>query len=966
MKARFKNVNQIFKYVGLFGILWMVSVNAVSAADSALMFGGGYDQVACSPGTNIYLTDAFTVEAWIKPSSFGIDAFMAVLEKSNIKISLVENHDIIANHSLCLSFIQEDSNGDGEDDHNYFFTLDGSIRENRWQHVAITYDGAATVKIYIDGIEQAISTRIESTTIDPPATDLDMYIGNSRYQARGFDGIIYDVRVWDVVRSSTEIEDNMYTPLLGAETGLAGYWKMDDGSGNVVADYTGHGISGTILGATWLSAEEMVWEMSEFHRAPALSGYLSGSDTVVLNWLPPNDSAGLTGYDVYTVESGNETLLASGVTDTTHTISGLGLYQFYSYYIQSVYSDSSTVDSNVVEFYPHASPIYVDISKSGASSETGESWENAFVNLRDALAVARSGDEIWVAQGVYTPDLLLFSGTSTGNRYSSFEVPNGVSVYGGFSGSETALGGRNPSENVTILSGDIGVADDRSDNTIHIVCIKDEIGPERTTTIDGFTIRDAQSPEFGAFDGGGIHINGGKVILSNLNILNNNASYYGGGVFALSADVGVTDVLFHGNSAANAGGGMYMYLDHSSGTFSRVQFIENTATGSFYSRTAGGLYLQDGNFQLDDVLFEKNVASLEGGGMKTIKSTVTINNAKFYENTAQWGGGMVNLGTATLTNCIFKGNKATTTETPSDPFLVSAGGLLNGGPEIFCPYIANLYNVSFIDNEAYYAGGGMVNIQSNAGLFNVVFTGNTAQVAGGALANMFSSPNISNALFSGNVATGITGSMEAGVGGAIANQNNANPTLVNVTIAGNTAAIAGGGVYNITDVYPSQPVIYNSIIWGNTAMSGYYNDFGGSLTADASIIGDTESSEDPKYVDAAGGVFRLQSDSSAIDAGQNSYVLADTMDIDGDDDTSEGVPYDLLGYDRIVGGTVDMGAYEFDPAQKYYDIADLITVLKILTGGNPVFTLDDIDANEDGVVDLKDAAKIIQHLVWLR
>ncbi|MGI9241313.1 MAG: right-handed parallel beta-helix repeat-containing protein, partial [Verrucomicrobiales bacterium] len=101
--------------------------------------------------------------------------------------------------------------------------------------------------------------------------------------------------------------------------------------------------------------------------------------------------------------------------------------------------------------------IYVDQTAVGNSD--GSSWEHAFVELQDALAEAGGGSEpiIRVAEGVYYPDRGI--GAVAGDRASSFVIPDGVSIYGGFS-----AGGGNGSPDIyrTILSGDI---DDNDLNT---------------------------------------------------------------------------------------------------------------------------------------------------------------------------------------------------------------------------------------------------------------------------------------------------------------------------------------------------------------------------------------------------------------------------------------------------------------------------------------------------------------------
>ena len=92
----------------------------------------------------------------------------------------------------------------------------------------------------------------------------------------------------------------------------------------------------------------------------------------------------------------------------------------------------------------------IRVTTSGATSGTcGGDWSHP-CNLLYALgSVANSGDEIWVAAGVYKPT------TSTTDRSVSIPLKAGVALYGGFAGSETERAQRDPQAHVTIFSGDI-------------------------------------------------------------------------------------------------------------------------------------------------------------------------------------------------------------------------------------------------------------------------------------------------------------------------------------------------------------------------------------------------------------------------------------------------------------------------------------------------------------------------------
>ena len=133
-----------------------------------------------------------------------------------------------------------------------------------------------------------------------------------------------------------------------------------------------------------------------------------------------------------------------------------------------------------------AQTIYVSSSASGLNN--GSSWTNAYNSLQTALSNASPGHQLWVVAGTYKP-------TPVNNPDSSFNLKNGVKIYGGFNGTETGLNQRNWKTNITILSGDIDnndlaspasiVSDIIGYNSKHILRIK-TIDSE--AILDGFVI----------------------------------------------------------------------------------------------------------------------------------------------------------------------------------------------------------------------------------------------------------------------------------------------------------------------------------------------------------------------------------------------------------------------------------------------------------------------------------------------
>ncbi|MDO8632518.1 MAG: choice-of-anchor Q domain-containing protein, partial [Phycisphaerales bacterium] len=320
---------------------------------------------------------------------------------------------------------------------------------------------------------------------------------------------------------------------------------------------------------------------------------------------------------------------------------------------------------------------------------------------------------------------------------------------------------------------------------------------------------------------------------------------------------------------------------------------------------------------------------LGGAGMRNNNGSPTVTNCTFSGNSAfDNGGGLLNVfnSSPTITNCTFRGN--------SGSLLGFGGGMYNyqSSPSVT--------NCTFSGNSAG-TGGGMFNLSfSSPTVTNCTFSGNSGESGGGGMYNGSSNPAVTNCTFSANSARL--------AGGGIRNDENSSPTITNCTFSANRAIIVlGGGMFNYSG---SSPTVINSILWGNSDSSGMgesaqvYTDSGTPVVNYSIVQGGWTGAGgtgvvnanplffDPDGADNAIGTIdddlRLRTGSPAIDAGNNASVPADTLDLDGDLNVAEPIPFDLAGNARFVG-TVDIGAYEYFPDCNNNGIDDATDIINL-------------------------------------
>ena len=608
-------------------------------------------------------------------------------------------------------------------------------------------------------------------------------------------------------------------------------------------------------------------------------------------------------------------------------------------------SDTDT-DSDVDTFDVGACPAidsadrmirYVDANVS--TPGTGVSWAEAFADIQDGIDACRcaalalnASCQVWVAAGTYTTD--------QGNRRDTVRLRPLVELFGGFSGNETSREERDWEVNVTRLDG--------GGTAYHVVTGADD------ATIDGFTISGGIADGTGG--GGDLHGAGMYNVSVSPRVANctfrENATYwddwgcwlscelagFGGGMYNENASPTVVNSTFAANKAQVGGGGM-ANVAGSAPTVTACTFDDNRSFGGslftlHYSGYGGGMYNDGSSPSVTECTFSNN-STIFGGGMYNTASSPVVSRCSFEGNTAygfngdaaQWygsGGGMYNIGGAPVVeNSLFTGNLSDN----------SGGGMSNVSSSPLVRNCVFTENASFSMNYYSGRGGGMFNDSAAEPLVTGCrFSGNTAGWGGGMYNFREAMPTIANCIFEGNLANGYCNSISSGCGGGGMYNHGASPKMVNCAFANNAvdpyneAEAYGGGILNTM----SSPTVTNCILWGNTAdgasdqiytqeMSApsiSYSDVQGgcSMIADA-VCGDGNIDAAPLFVNAdagdGAGDFRLQVGSPCIDTGLSIALPADAFDIDGDGDTGETLPYDLDGKPRIVGVSVDMGAFEY-------------------------------------------------------
>ncbi len=646
--------------------------------------------------------------------------------------------------------------------------------------------------------------------------------------------------------------------------------------------------------------------------------------------------------------------------------------------------------------------IYVDDDAPPAGD--GTSWTTAYTFLQDALADANSSEkpiEIRVAEGLYKPDRNSTESDGTIGRYAIFQMPNKITLKGGFAGFDTPdPNERDIMEYETILSGDLegndsdGFVWERMDNSYRVVSIVGDWQSmndhNNITILDGLTITGGYASKENTSAnsmGAGIYIKCSNVVINACSIVGNWANVNGGGVYSESSNPQIINCTFRENLAQD-GGAIFTTTGYdfvsSEVTLRNCVFEENKAEGE-----GGGIYNKGMcNVTLTGCQFIENTA-LEGGAIYNIDFKglfkVSLSSCTFTANVAErYGGAISNYGnssyttsSAKISDCVFTRNRSRNgAAVNSYHWSITLNkcsfnenlGNITGAVEISAasPVISECVFYKNACGELRYGGAACIS-GDNPQLNKCVFIANTGYI-GGALYLHGNPAILDNCLFAGNRALTYPhpNAPPSGLGGAVM-CTLSSVFLNNCTFVGNYGRYGNG--LTCDPFFPCDAHLTNCImqnggdeIWHNeesTINVQYSNIEGGwigysNIDVDPCFVdsgywdpnGTPEDASDDFWVD---GDYHLKSQAGRWEPDSRTWVQDDATSpcIDAGD------PNYPIGYESFPnGGIINMGAYggTAEASKSYF-------------GGPVCETIIAGDLNGDCKVDSADFAILAGH--WL-
>jgi len=223
---------------------------------AALFTAASQHYLAAADAPSLDVSDAITVELWLKltslPATDGRSTLITKLDYDQPQDTFaLQLHDV--GGQLRIEFRVEGRHM-GLPAKDMIGWVWNSVSVGTWHHVAVSYElnpGAAVLDkfaLYLDGspvtgliiLSQEDLDQIENTGVPVTVGAMVPTSGPVSFA----DATMDDIRLWNVVRSATDISNHYAEQLSGSEAGLIAYWKLN----NTFTDATSNGNDLAVVG----------------------------------------------------------------------------------------------------------------------------------------------------------------------------------------------------------------------------------------------------------------------------------------------------------------------------------------------------------------------------------------------------------------------------------------------------------------------------------------------------------------------------------------------------------------------------------------------------------------------------------------------------------------------------------------------------------------------------------------------
>lgn len=233
----------------------MISTILPAGSGNVLTFGGTA-KVEAGNNVNFNGTVSFALEAWIKTNNAG--ATQTIIHRGNPSPIFRNYWFGLSANQLVLSVIanstQQDVVGTG---------TSGVIALGNWYHVVVV-NNANTITFYINGVAYAGNVAIIGTFNNDIPSIFQIGYEEGLTTGQAFNGQIDEVKIWNTMRTQAQIRASMCSKLIGNESGLVAYFRLDENTGTMTENKAyGANFDANLIGSpSWATSSAPLGDIS--------------------------------------------------------------------------------------------------------------------------------------------------------------------------------------------------------------------------------------------------------------------------------------------------------------------------------------------------------------------------------------------------------------------------------------------------------------------------------------------------------------------------------------------------------------------------------------------------------------------------------------------------------------------------------------------------------------------------------